>query len=277
MTPPFFVTLGIELLEGRLLGPDDVDGAPGAIVVTDALARRVYPGESAVGKLMTLRPDGGDRVEIVGVVSDVRYRDVTTSLMADANSPDVFFSFWQLPTRGIQVAARVRGEPVALYDATREVVGGLDPELPIFRLQPLREAWRAQTATPRFAAFLMSLFSGMAALLACVGIYGVLDFTVGQRAQEIAIRRAIGASGARVARSVVLDGLRLAAMGLLGGSVAALCGTRWLASFLFGVAPTDAATFATVGAAMVLVATGAAVVPAARAMRRHPAEALTAD
>lgn len=277
VTPEYFETLDVELREGRLLDQTDVDDAPGVIVITDAMARRVYPGESAVGKTMSLRPDDGMPVEVVGVIEDIRYRDITTSLMEEANSPDVFFSYWQLPSRGVEVAVRTPTEPRSLGPSMREVVAELDPDLAVFRMEPLVEGWRTQTATPRFAAFLMSLFSGLAALLACVGIYGVLAFTVGQRSQEIAIRRAIGASGARVARSVVGDGLKLAAGGLLVGAVAALAGARVLESFLYGVGTADPGTFLTVAGAMVGVSVLAAVLPALRAMRRDPAAALNSD
>lgn len=277
VTPDYFETLGIRLLDGRFLDETDVEDAPGVVVVTDAMARRVFPGERAVGKTISLRPDDGMPAEIVGVIEDLRYRDITTSLMADANSPDVFFSWWQVPTRSVAVAVRARGEPEELGPAMRQVVADLDPDLPVFRLQPLIEGWRTQTATPRFAAFLMSLFSGLAALLACVGIYGVLAFAVGQRSQEIAIRRAIGASGGRVARSVLADGLKLAAVGLVVGGVAALLGVRVLEGFLFQVEADDPATFLSVLATMVAAAVLAAVLPALRATRRDPAEALNAE
>lgn len=277
VTPGYFETLDVELLDGRLLDGTDVDGAPPVIVITDAMARRVFPGERAVGKIMSLAPNDEVPVEVVGVIEDLRYRDITTSLMADANSPDVFFSFWQIPTRSLAVAVRARTAPEELGPAMREVVAELDPDLPVFRLQPLIEGWRTQTARPRFAAFLMSLFSGVAVLLACVGIYGVLAFTVGQRSQEIAIRRAIGASGASVARSVVGDGLKLAVIGLVVGGAVALTGAGILEGFLYGVEATDPATLLTVVGGMVAVAVLAAVLPALRATRRDPAEALNAE
>ncbi len=276
VTPSYFETLGIELLEGRLLTEDDRDESPGVIVITEAMARRVYPDESAVGKMMSLRPDDGMPVEVVGVIEDVRFRDLTTSLMEEANSPDVFFSYWQLPSRTLEVAVRTN-RAADVVPAMRAAVAELDPGLPIFQLEPLDVAWRTQTATPRFAAFLMSLFSGLAVLLACVGIYGVLAFTVGQRSQEIAIRRAIGASGARVARAVVGDGLRLTLVGLVIGGAGAVTGSRVLEGFLYGVEATDPATFLSVGGGMIAVAVVAAVLPAVRAMRRDPAEALNSE
>ena len=277
VTPAYFETLGIELVEGRLLNDDDVEGSPGVAVITAAMARRVYPGESAVGKAMNLAPDGSAPLEIVGVVEDVRYRNLTTSLMADANSPDVFFSYWQIPSSGVEVAVRAQGDPVLLGPSMRQVVADLDGDLPVFQLQPLIDSYRTQTATPRFAAFLMSLFSGLAALLACVGIYGVLAYAVAQRSQEIAIRLAIGASGGSVARAVVGDGLKLATIGLIIGGAAAVGASRLLEGFLFGVGATDPATFVSVAGGMVAVAVVAAAVPALRATQRHPAESLSSE
>ena len=277
VTPGYFETLGVELLSGRFLGPEDVDGSKRVIVITRAMERRVYPGESAIGKVMTLRSDGSDPVEIVGVIEDVRYRNLTTSMMAEANSPDVFFSFWQAPSRTIEVAAQARGEPSSLGPLMRQAVAEVDADLPVYQLRPLVESYEALTATPRFAAFLIGLFSVLAAVLACVGIYGVLAFAVSQRAQEIAIRRAIGASGGLVARSVVSDGVKLAAIGLLVGGAAASSGSRLLDSFLFGVSPTDPVTFLSVGGGMVVIAIVAALIPALRAMARDPAAALNTE
>ncbi len=279
VTPGFFETLGVELREGRLLDLDDRAGTPAVAVITQAMADRVFPGESAVGKILWLRPGGTSQVEIVGVIEDVRYRDVTTSLMADANSPDVFFSYWQTPSGLTEVAARLTpgADMTAVAGLMREVVAEVDSNLPIFQLEPLEAAWRLQTATPRFAASLMGLFSVLAAILACVGIYGVLAFTVGQRAQEIAIRRAIGATGQSVARAVVGDGLKLASIGLAVGGAASIAVSGILERFLFGVGTTDPITFLAVGGGMVAVAVVAAAVPALRATRRHPAEALHAD
>jgi len=156
-------------------------------------------------------------------------------------------------------------------------VRALDPGVPLFALASLRELYRAQTATPRLAAFLMGLFSVLALSLASVGIYGVLAFTVGQRGPEIALRRALGARAGDVARSVVFDGVRLAAAGMLVGGGGALLGGRVLRSLLFEVEATDVATFTVVSTAMLLVAVAAAAVPAWRASRKAPADVLGAE
>ncbi len=278
VTPGYFETLGVELLEGRLL--DDTDAAVGdgarAVVITAAMVRRVFPDENPIGQTMYLRPGAQTPLEIVGVIEDLRYRDLRTSLMAEGNSPDVFFSYWQLPTRTIEVAVSAQS-PTAIGTSLRQVVADLDPDLPVFEVQSLMTSYEAQTATPRFAAFLMGLFSSLAAVLACVGIYGVLAFAVGQRSREIAIRRAIGASASSVARSVVGDGMKLTVIGLFLGGIGAAASARVLESFLFSVETTDPATFVLVGGGMLVVALAATVVPATRAMRRHPAEALSAD
>jgi ABC-type antimicrobial peptide transport system permease subunit len=227
---------------------------------------------------MYLQPGGGgDGLEIVGVIEDLRYRDLITSLMADGNSPDVFFAFNQVPSGTVEVATRVQGDPVSFIAPLRELAAAVDPDLPVYQVQPLVIAYEAQTATARFAAFLMGLLSALAIVLACVGIYGVLAFAVGQRAQEIAIRRAIGASVGDVARSVVGDGLRLTAIGLVVGGVGAAASSRILESFLFEISPADPVTFLSVGGSMIAVAVLAAVIPSLRAMRRDPADALNAE
>jgi putative ABC transport system permease protein len=157
------------------------------------------------------------------------------------------------------------------------MVAEIDPDLPVFQVQPLMTSYNLQMSTPRFAAFLMGLFSTFAAVLACVGIYGVLSFAVGQRSQEIAIRRAIGASAPSVARTVVGDGLKLVIAGLFVGSIGAVTGSRVLRAFLFEVEATDPLTFVAVGGTMVSVALVAAIIPAVRAARRDPAGALSAE
>jgi predicted permease len=273
----FFATLDVEVLQGRALDRNDIAGAPDVIVVTEALADRVYPGTSALGQTMHLRPDGTMPVQVVGVIRDIRFRDVTTSLLADANSPDVFFAMAQSPTRSVEAAVRTGGDPSEVMAAMRAVVSELDPDLPVYNVAPLVDAFRIQTATPRFAAFLMGLFSVLAAVLASVGIYGVLAFSVDQRSKEIAIRRAIGASTTSLARSVIGDGLRLAAIGLVVGGVATVFVSSLLQSFLFEVGASDPTTIVTTVVAMIGVAAIAAIVPAARAMARSPADALNAE
>lgn len=280
VTPGYFENLGIELQAGRTFSAQDDEGARGVAIVTRAMVERVFPEDpEPVGRTIYIGPpdDPDNAAEIVGIVEDVRYRNLTQSMMAEANSPDVFFTFRQLPRRTMEISFRADRPAGELAPAVRRAVQGLDPSLAVYLFQSLEAAYRAQTATPRFAAFLMGVFSLLALVLACVGIYGVLAFTVGQRAGEIAVRRALGARVGTVAGSVIADGLRLAGVGLVLGGAGAALGSRALRSFLFNVEPTDPLTLGTVLGSMALVAVLAAAVPAWRATRKDPVEALTAE
>ena len=277
VSPGFFSTIGVDVLRGRAIDDTDVEDSTPVIVITETMERRIYGEESALGKTMHLRPDGSMPLEVVGIIEDVRFRDVTTSLLADANSPDGFFALRQRPSRRLEAAVRTSSDVATVMPILRSTVRELDPNLPVSQLAPLVDAWRSQTAMPRFAAFLMTVFSMLAAVVACVGIYGILAFTVGQRAREIAIRRAIGATGVSVARSVLGDGVKLALAGMTVGAAVAMFGSSVLEAFLFQVERSDPTTFISVGLGMVGFALVAAIVPALRAMKRHPAEALKAE
>lgn len=279
VSPATMQTLGVRLKSGRFFTPGDDSGAPGVTVISETMARRVFPGENPIGRTIYLGRDSSTEngAEVVGVLDDVRYRNLTEDLMAAANSPDVYYSILQIPARTLEVAVRVSGDPSAAIRSLRGVVAALDPSLPVYQANPVKDDWRAQTARPRFAAFLMAVFSALAAVLACVGIYGVLAFSVGRRSREIAVRRAVGASASDVAREVVVGGLRLAAVGLAVGVLLSLAGGRVLRGLLFGVEPTDPWTIASVVGVMAAVALAAAAVPAWRAMRRDPAEVLNSE
>ncbi len=281
VSPGWFETLGVELLAGRTFDGRDGPEAAGVAVVTEVMVRRVFPELAdparAVGRTIYVGPpsDPENAAEIVGVVENVRYRSLTQDPMAGPNSPDVFFSIRQLPARTQEISFRSEAGLGPVLPGVREALRRVDPEVPLFFPASLEDAWRSQTATPRFAAVLMGVFSGLALLLACVGIYGVLTFTVGTRGQEIAVRRALGAEAGSVARDVVVDGLRLTLVGVLVGATAAALGTGLLEGFLFGVEPLDATTYLGVGLLMLGVAGIAAAAPAWKATRHDPARALT--
>ncbi len=280
VSPGFFEQLQVELVDGRYLGVQDDVEAPGVVVVTQAFADRVFPGEpSVVGRqIYTGRPDNPDNLaEIVGVVENVRFRNLTQDMLDGPNSPDVFFSLAQVPSRTHEVSYRVEGDAAAATAAVRRVVQGLDPSAPPFGMAALSDLYANQTAMPRFAAVLMGVFSLLALSLASVGIYGVLTFTVGQRGPEIALRRALGAEAGDVARGVVADSLKLAGAGVVIGGVAALAGARVLENLLFEVETTDLMTLGATGVGLLVVATVAAAVPALRAARKSPADALGGD
>lgn len=280
VTPGYFESLGVEVLRGRPLEEQDTEDARAVVVVTQALVDRVFPDDpDGVGRTIAIGnpADPANLAEIVGVVENVRYRNLTQSMMDGPNSPDVFFSIEQIPTRTLEVSFRSEVDLASVLPSVRQAVAVVDPAIPLFAVESLEHAYEGLTTTPRFAAFLMGLFSLVALVLSGVGLYGVLAFSVGQRTPEIALRRALGAGAGEVARSVVAGALRLALVGLLLGGVGALYGTRALRALLFEVRPTDPLTFGAVAAAMLVVAALAAAVPAWRATRKSPAEALNAE
>ena len=208
------------------------------------------------------------------MVDNVRFRNLTQDMLDGPNSPDVFFSLAQVPSRTHEVSYRVEGDPATVTAAVRRVVQQLDASTPAYAMASLRDLYESQTAMPRLAAVLMGVFSLLALSLASVGIYGVLTFTVGQRGPEIALRRALGADATDVARSVVTDSLKLAGVGILIGGAAAFAGAGVLENLLYEVETTDLTTLSVTGVALLLVAGIAAAVPAVRAARKSPADAL---
>ena len=279
VSPGYFENLGVELVAGRLLEPSDDEQSRGVAVVTEAFVLRVFPGDaSGVGRTFWIGnpSDPANLAEIVGVIGNVRFRDLTQDMMAEANSPDVFFSLRQVPARTLEVSYLTAAADGATR-AVREAVQELDPDVPVFAEETLVDAYRQLTATPRFAALLMSIFGVLALSLACVGIYGVLAFTVGRQGREIAVRRALGARARDVASSVVGNGLRMAAIGAAVGGAGAVLAVRPLEGLLFQVPPTDLGTFLAAAGLTLGVSALATAVPAVRAARRPPADALSQD
>jgi predicted permease len=277
VSPGYFATLDIPIVRGRTLGLEDRREAPAVVVVSQAMAARFWPGQDPIGRRLFLGAAGGPAVTVVGVAGDVRHRDLTGNLRAPTSEPDVYFPYAQSTSGSLELAVRTAGDPTALAGALRREVAALDAGLPVFRVQPLATALRRQTATGRFASVLLSVFSGVALLLAAVGLYGILAFLVALSRRDIAIRMALGASSSRVMAATVRRGLGLVAAGLvLGGATAALT-TDVLAAQLFGVSATDPATFGGVALMLLLVALAASWVPASRATRVDPQLALRGE
>ena len=276
VAPDWMETLGTRIVNGRALERADLDN-PEVTVISQALAERFYPGQDPVGQTLRIgRPDGL-QLAIVGVAEDVRYRDLTTDLLAGADDPDIYLPWERFATQRVDFVLRTETDPANLERTVREVVGGFDPDLPIFLAQPFSQSLRSQTAQARFGTVLLGTFSVLAALLALVGLYGVLAFSVDQRRREIAVRMAIGAEAGSVRRMVVAQGMRLAAGGLVLGLVAALLASRSLEAFLYGVEPMDLGTYATVAALMTVIGFFAAWLPALRATRVDPQVALNTE
>ena len=269
VSPAYFAVMGIPVREGRVFTDLDRKGAEPVIVIDDVLARQYWPNEDPVGKRMRLGHDPWWR--IVGVVGHV-HRD---TLAVDSNKGVYFEPIWQRPFTLAHYVARARsGDGSQLGGALREAVQAADPSQAVFDLMTMDERVAESLGARRFALTVLSAFAMMALLLAAIGIYGVINYSVTQRTQEIGIRMALGAERASVLRLVLMEGLALAAWGSGVGLLAAAALVRLMKSQLFGVSAFDPLTFATTVAVLALVALLACYLPAYRAMRVDPMVAL---
>jgi predicted permease len=273
-TPGYFRALGVPLVAGRFLKESDTDTAPNVIVINRAMADRYWPGENLVGKRMTFEdnPKEKDWVTIVGVVGDVKDHP---------NSPSAEPGFWmpelQAGNSDMSIVIRSSGNPVLLGDALRNEVHRLNPQLAVSDVQVMDRIVSTSVATPRFAFVLVGIFAGLAIVLAAIGIYGVIAYSVSQRTAEFGLRMALGAQQKDVLRLVLGQASRLTLAGTLLGIAAAFGFARVLKSLIFNVSPGDPATFSAAGLIVVAVAVIACYVPARRATQADPMNALRAE
>ncbi len=268
VTPNHLQTMQVNLIEGRHFTEFDKESV---LIVDETFAEKYWPGESAVGKRVKV---GGfrsedDYSEIVGVVSHVKNYGVD-----EESRIEMYLPYKIRPFRTFTLAVRTQGDPDALAAPVRQVVRNLDAQLPVFGVQSMKALLGERVAPRRLAATLMALFAGAALLLAALGIYGVMSYNVSQRSREVGLRMALGAQRASVLSLVVGQASRLVAAGLVIGVGAALVLSRFVDSMLFGVAATDALSY--VGVALLLAGVGvlASLLPALRASRVDPMEAL---
>ncbi|HEY2849962.1 MAG TPA: ABC transporter permease [Gemmatimonadaceae bacterium] len=274
ITPTWPGTLGVPLKRGRLFNADDRLGGPKSVLVSETAARKFWPGEDPIGKRVGIWQGGfDDGATVVGVIGDVRYHTIDSLPIADTYIP-----YAQSPAPRMMMFVRTsRGDPLTLVPAVRRIVSGLVPGLPVFDVQSMTTRAAVATAQARFSASLLALFAAAALALAAIGIYGVMSFMVLQRTREIGIRMALGAQRSQVLRGVIGEGLTLAGLGGVLGVAAAFVFTRVLSSMLFDVKPGDPATYAAIVVLLGVVALGASWVPARRAARVEPTEALRAS
>jgi putative ABC transport system permease protein len=265
----YFAALGVPLLDGRLFTPSDTAGAPPVVVVSRAWAERYYPRESPLGKTMIR---GGctecQPTTVVGVVGDVRYSGVAGPLDA------LYTPVSQAWPRALYVYVRTEGSPGELMEPVREALRSVDPTVPLDDVATMEQRLHASMAQPRQWASLLGGFAVAALGLAAVGVFGMLSYMVGTRRREIGVRMALGAEPRSIVRMVVGSGLVHALVGSILGLVAALAGTRALAAGLFEVSPRDPGTLALATAALLAVALLACWIPARRAARIPPLEAI---
>ncbi len=271
VTEGYFTTLGSPFRAGRDFSTTDDRQTPTVAVINESLARRLWPNRDAVGRKLVW----GDRpVEVIGVVADIR--DFGPASEAQ---PTFFVSIRQLPRAlsTAQVLVRTRGRAPQLAAELRTAVWDVDPAIPVSGVQSMEERIRGSLARPRFRARLVGTFGAIALVLACFGIYGVLAHHVRQRARELAVRQALGASRRAVVGHVMTRGMTLVGLGIAFGLTGGAAGARLMGAFLFGLAATDVATYAGVTLILLAAAASACLVPAVWAVRVDPANALRAE
>ncbi|MEJ2185385.1 MAG: ABC transporter permease, partial [Gemmatimonadota bacterium] len=266
----YFGAMRIRLLRGRLFDARDRADAPAVAVVNRRLAETQWPGENPLGKHLKISWGDLEEVEVVGVVDNVRLEGLDRQPRGT-----VYLPMDQKPYFGmIHLTVRTAGDPMALVPSVNRELHALDPGVPMADVQPMRRIVRDSVARPRLTATLMELFAILALLLAGVGLYGVLSYTVAQRSHEIGVRMAMGARPGAVLRLVLGQGLRLAGLGVALGVAGALAGGRLLSSLLFGIGSADPLSFGAAAVFLLAVAAFASAIPAWRAARLAPATVL---
>ena len=274
-TPGYFSALGTPLLAGRFFTEADKKDAPQTVIINHAMANQYWPNENVIGKRMTFsdKPKDSDWITVVGVVGDVK--DQPNSPAAEpAYWFPVLQAYW---SSDISVVMRAKADPRLLADALRNEVHRLDPALAVADVQLIDRIVRSSVATPRFAFALVGLFAGLAIVLAGIGTYGVISYSVSQRTPELGIRMALGAKRTDVMNLVLSHAARLAVMGTALGVLAAFALARLLKSLVFEVSTADPATFAAVAGMVIVVALLAGYIPALRATATDPVNALRAE
>lgn len=265
VTPDYHAAIGARIVRGRPLDERDGAAEPLVALINEAGARQWFPGEDPVGR----RVVAGQPREIVGVVSDVLQRDPGSPA-----APELYVPHRQRTTRALRMVVRTATDPLALAPAIRSELRALDATMPISDFTPLGDVISASVARPRFYTALLTLFAALALALAAIGIFGVMSYSVAQRAREIGIRMALGARGREVVSMVVGRSVLLAGVGLVIGGAVALALSRVLRSQLYNVGPTDPVTFAAVSLVLLAAAGLAALLPARRAAAVDPGHTL---
>ncbi|MBV9506863.1 MAG: ABC transporter permease [Acidobacteriia bacterium] len=270
-SPGFVETMRVPLLHGREFTEHDGERDPRVVMVNEALVRRFWPNENPIGKRILVGRDVNP-MQVVGVTGDIR----NVSLSADAQ-PEVYLSFAQRPWASMNLVVRTEGDPKNAIATIRSAVMALDRDQPVTFVKSMDDVLEEAAAQPRLITSLLGALAAAAVLLALVGIYGVIAYSVAQRTQEMGIRIALGAGSEDILRLVVLEGLALAGAGIGIGLAASFAATRLLTSLLYHVSATDPLTFAGGTVLFLIVALAATLLPARRAMRVDPAVALRCE
>jgi putative ABC transport system permease protein len=275
--PDYFRTMGIPLLTGRDFNERDDHNSTPVVIVSDKFARQFFPGENPIGKrfqpgISSWENEKSTMREIIGVVADIRNRALNTD-----PKPVYYLPQSQVPFNELAMVVKTSNDPRALINSATREVQAMDSELPIFGIKTMDEYVSSSVAAPRFNTTLLSIFAGVALVLTVIGLYGVMSYSVAQRTNEIGIRMALGAQTRDVLRLIVKDGVKMVGLGLLLGMGGALVLTRLLETLLFGVTTRDPVTFLLIAGLLSLVAMLACYIPALRATRVDPLEALRCE
>jgi len=271
VTPNWFSTMRVPLMQGRSFTRADRLGAQKVVVISESAARSYWPGQDPIGRPVSVGQGGfyDDTAYVVGVVGDVRFGTIDS-----LPKPEVYLSFYQSPRGRMMMFARSSVDPQSIAPAMRRELEALAPGVPLYDVQPMRTRVAAAMSYARFSATLLAVFAVVALLLAALGTYGVISYGVSQRTKEIGIRVALGATQGSVLRLVVAQGVGLATVGGILGLAGALATTGVLRSLLYGVAPSDPTTLVAIAVLLGISVVVASWVPARRAAGVHPSEAL---
>lgn len=271
VNPEFFDTMNIPLRDGRVFSDQDGADAPPVVVISERLARRFWPSESAVGKRVQSGAESSGKpwATVVGVVGDIRYK-----WMDEGNYPVIYFPYRQAPHQSSYIAVRAQGDPRAIVPAVRAVIAAVDPDQPIYEIKTLDRVISESVVGLSYVAVMMGVLGLIALVLAAVGVYGVMAYAVAERTHEIGVRLALGAQPREIMRLILSRGVFLLALGLAIGLPISYAFARLLASLIFGVSSTDAGVFFLITIFLAAISLAACYIPAHRAMSVDPIVAL---
>ncbi len=268
ISPGYFRTLGITVMKGRDFSDRDNSDAPQVAIINADLARIYFPNEDPIGRRITF-DDGESWMSIVGIVGDIKQLGLDSS-----TQPQAYFPYFQVPTRSMSLVVRTASDPLSLTAMVKSQIQTIEKDIPINDLKTMQQLLAESISGRRFNMLLLTLFAAVALMLAVVGIYGVMSYTVTQRTHEIGVRVAIGAEPLDVFRMVIKQGMTLATIGVVFGLLGAFALTRLMTTMLFGVEPTDPTTFLGIAALLTGVSLVACCIPGRRATKVDPLVAL---
>jgi putative ABC transport system permease protein len=273
ITPNWPSVIRAPLLRGRFFTRSDIVGRQKVVLVSETAARTFWPDQDPIGRPISLGIGTPDTVYVAGVIGDVRYGE-----MDQPPRPEVYISYYQNPfSYRMMLFIRTRGDPIAIAPAVRQALREVAPGFPMYDVLSLESHLRAATSYTRVSSLLLAMFATLALALATIGTYGVISFAVAQRTREIGVRVALGATSGNIIRLVVGKGIALGSFGAAFGLAAAILVTRALRSMFYGVEPTDAVTLVSIVGLLTLALLAASWIPAARASRIPPVQALRGD